>query len=154
MSGRGGNIGFSNQEFLNSALGKATVKAVNDIVQQLSSYDVPESGRTHRMADAANKIAAEAQAAIQALKQTAGKVLAVVNKSTVIVSLGSKHGYKNGDKLKVYEVVETKDDKGTVVFTEEKFAGDLVLDSVQDERSKGTYAGTAEVKSGWTVKAQ
>jgi hypothetical protein len=153
VSGRGGNIGFSNQEFLNSALGKATVKAVSNIVQQISMVDVPESGRMHRLSQAAKKVENETKATADALRQTAGKVLAVVNKSTVIVSLGSKQGFKPGEKLKIYEVVDTKDDKGNVVFTEEKLAGEVTLDSVQDERSKAIYAGTTEIKSGWTVKA-
>jgi hypothetical protein len=81
-------------------------------------------------------------------------VLAVVNKNIVIVSVGSKQGFKNGDKLALFESVEIKDDKGAVVFTEEKPAGEITLESVQEERSKATYAGSSEVKSGWAVKAK
>ena len=115
---------------------------------------LPESGRTHSKLAAAQKVDADAKATLEALRQTTGKILAVVNKTTVIVSLGTKQGFKGGEKLKVYELVETKDDKGTVVFTEEKLAGEVTLDTVQDDKSKGTYAGAAEVKSGWTVKVQ
>lgn len=152
VSGHGGKIGFNNQEFMNSALGKATVKAVSSIVQQVASVSLPESGRSQSKAQAVKKLETEAQAALNAMKATEGSILAVVNKNTVIVSLGSKHGFKNGEKLKVYETIDTKDDKGQVVFTEEKPAGEVTLDNVQDERSKATYLGTADVKSGWKVK--
>lgn len=152
VQGHGGRIGFGNQEFMNSALGKATAKAVTNIVSDLVSLQLPESGRLRSKADAQAQQNAQAQAALDAAKQTPGKVLAVVNKTTVIVSLGSKQGFKSGDKLKLYETTDIKDDKGQVVFSEEKLAGEVTLDSVQEERSKATYSGSAEIKSGWTVK--
>lgn len=154
IGGRGGNIGFENHEFMNSALGKATVKAVETIMADVSGVSLPESGRRINQAQIAQQVQGAAQAAVTALRGTPGKVLAVVNKSTLIVSLGSNQGFKNGDKLKVYEALEIKDDKGVVVFTEEKLAGEMTLDAVQEDRSKGTFLGSAEVKSGWTVKAQ
>jgi curli biogenesis system outer membrane secretion channel CsgG len=154
VNGHGGNIGFNNKEFMNSALGRATVKAVSNIVQQLASIDLPESGRLHSKAVAAKKVDDATQAATTALRQTPGKVLAVVNKTTLIVSVGAKNGLRAGEKVNVFELVETKDDKGTVVFSEEKLAGEATLDSVQDDRSKATFLGTAEVKSGWTVRAK
>jgi curli biogenesis system outer membrane secretion channel CsgG len=154
VEGHGGNIGFGNEEFMNSALGKATAKAVTKIVQDLSSFDPPESGRSRQKAQSAAKVDSAAQAAATALKQTPGKVLAVPNKTTLVVSLGSKHGLKSGDKLNLYEVSEIKDDKGAVVFAEEKLVGEITLDSVQDERSKATCAGNFDVKPGWVVKAK
>ncbi len=152
IGGRGGNIGFDNHEFMNSALGKATVKAVNTIIADVGNVDLPASGRSQSKAQIVQKQQSEIQAVSSALKQTPGKVLAVVNKTTVIVSLGSKQGFKAGDKLKLFEAVEIKDDKGTVVFTEEKAAGEVTLDNVQDDRSKASYAGAEEVKVGWIVK--
>jgi curli biogenesis system outer membrane secretion channel CsgG len=153
VNGHGGNIGFANHEFMNSALGKATAKAVTNIAAQLVSVQLPESGRLKSKAQAQAKEQAFVQAAVDSAKATPGKVLAVVNKTTIIVSLGSKQGFKNGDKLKVYALEETKNDKGEVVFTEEKFAGEATLDNVQEEKSKATYSGTAEPQTGWTVKA-
>ena len=152
IQGHGGNIGFQNQEFMNSALGKATAKAVTNIVQDLVALNLPESGRRQNQANAQTQKQTAAQAIADAAKSTPGKVLAVVNKTTLIVTLGSNHGFKAGDKLKLYETVDTKDDKGAVVFTEEKLAGEVTLDSVQEDKSKATYSGTAEVKSGWVVK--
>jgi curli biogenesis system outer membrane secretion channel CsgG len=154
VDGHGGNIGFSNKEFMNSALGKATAKAVTNVVQELATANLPESGRLRSKAQAAGKQAAEVKAATDALKQTPGKVLAVVNKTTMIVSLGGKHGFKAGDKLGLYETVDTKDDQGNVVFSEEKLAGEVTLEAVQEERSKASYTSSSDAKTGWVVKAK
>lgn len=152
VHGNGGNISFDNQEFMESALGKATVKALNQIMRDVGSASLPASGRSKSKSAAAAKAEQEAGAAAAALRSTVGKVLAVPAKSVVIVSLGSKHGFKSGDKLHVYETVDTKDEKGNVVFTEEKLVGEVTLDSVQEERSKANYSGSVELKSGWVVK--
>lgn len=153
VKGHGGNIGFENKEFMNSALGKATVKALNSIIQQVSNTTLPESGRSKSKGAKAEKETAAANAATEALKNTPGKVLAVPTKGVVIVSLGSKQGFKNGDKLKLYQAVDTKDDAGNVVFTDEKLVGEVTLDAVQEDRSKARYEGDLEVKQGWVVKA-
>jgi curli biogenesis system outer membrane secretion channel CsgG len=152
VQGHGGRIGYQNQDFMNSALGKATAKAVTNIVEEVIAFNPPESGRVRSKAAVQSQQQAADQAAADALRSTPGKVLAVVNKNTVIVSLGSRHGFRAGDKLKIYEVLDTKDDKGAVVFSEEKLYGELTLDSVQEERSKATYGGSGEVKTGWVVK--
>ncbi|MRR31080.1 hypothetical protein EG834_12335, partial [bacterium] len=152
INGHGGGIGFKNQEFMNSALGKATAKAVTNIAMEVASVSVPESGRAKKQAANKARQQGDEQAVANAIKATPGKVLAVVDKGTVVVSLGSKQGYKAGDKLAIYETVDIKDDKGAVVFSEEKLAGEVVLQAVQDERSKASYSGSAEPKSGWVVK--
>jgi curli biogenesis system outer membrane secretion channel CsgG len=154
VQGHGGHIGFQNEDFMNSALGKATCKAVTNIVEELLAFNPPESGRMRSKSQIQNQQQTAEQAALNALRESPGKVLAVINKTTLIVSLGGKQGFKPGDKLKVYELVETKDDKGAVVFTEEKLYGEVTLDSVQDERSKATYGGSGEVKVGWVIKAK
>ncbi|MBI3414689.1 MAG: hypothetical protein HY043_05110 [Verrucomicrobia bacterium] len=153
IGGRGGMIGFQNSEFMNSALGKATVKAIAKIMSDVTIMNVPPSGRKQAKAKVAENQKAEADAVVAALKNTPGKVLAVPAKGVLIVSLGSKQGFKAGDKIKLYESTDTKDDKGNVVFTEEKLVGEIILDSVQEDRSKASYVGTLEVKAGWTVKA-
>jgi curli biogenesis system outer membrane secretion channel CsgG len=153
VNGHGGNIGFKNEEFMNSALGKATVKALNMIMADVANVQVPASGRRMTKEKGEKQQQAVAEAAALAAKSTPGKILAVPARNTVIVSLGSQQGLKSGDKLKVYETVDTKDDKGQVVFTEEKLVGEITLDSVQADRSKATYSGSTELKSGWAVKA-
>jgi len=154
IAGHGGGIGFDNKEFMESALGKATVTALTQITDEVKPLNLPGSARAQQKAAQAGQQAAVANAAAQALHATPGKVLAVVGKDVVIVSLGSNQGFKNGDKLNLYQTVDTKDASGAVVFTEEKLVGEIVLQSVQADRSKASYAGDAEIKAGWAVKAQ
>ena len=153
VNGHGGTIGFNNSEFMNSALGKATVKAINKIMMDVSGMDVPASGRHQSREKTVQKEKASADAALTALKSAPGKVLAAPAKGVVIVSLGSKQGFKAGDKVKLYEAIDTKDDKGNIVFTDEKLIGELTLETVQEDRSKASYDGAAEIKAGWVVKA-
>lgn len=150
VTGHGGGIGFDNKEFMESALGKATVTALNQITAEVRPLTLPESGRRKQKAGAASQQAAAAQA----VRATPGKVLAVAGKDAVIVSLGSNQGLKAGDKLDLYETVDTKDASGAVVFTDEKLVGEVVLQSVQADRSKAAYSGNADVKAGWVVKAK
>jgi len=152
--GHGGNIGFDNKEFMDSALGKATVKALSQITVELKPVPLPESGRRKQKAAVANQQAQASTAAVEAMRATPGKVLAVAGKDTLIISLGSKQGFKDGDRLNLYETVDTKDDQGKVVFTEEKLVGEITLQSVQEERSKASYSGAQTVKAGWVVKAK
>ena len=154
VDGHGGGIGFKNSEFMNSALGKATVKALSNIVAEVVLTELPESGRHKSQTGKAATATAKEQSALQALHKIPGKVLAVPSKSALIVSLGSKHGFQAGDKLLIYEPIDTKDDKGEVVFTEEKLVGEVALESVQEERSKANYTGAAPVKPGWIVTAK
>ncbi len=154
ISERGGHIGFDNQEFMDSALGKATVKAVNGIIAEVQGVQLPVSGRQQQRAKAAATQQAAVATVQAALRATSGKVLAVPAKGVLVVALGSRHGFKNGDTLKLYETVDLKDENGQVVFTEEKLVGEVTLDAVQEERSKASYAGEAAVKAGWVVKAE
>ncbi|MCU0783836.1 MAG: hypothetical protein MUF81_07260 [Verrucomicrobia bacterium] len=154
VGGHGGNIGFNNHEFMNSALGRATVKAVSNIVSDVAYVDLPESGRRKAQATGQLQQANQAAAAQAAVHSTPGKVLAVPAKGVVIVSLGSKQGFKSGDKLQLFQTIDTKDDKGAVVFTEEKLVGEVSLDAVQEEKSKANYSGNADVKTGWVVKVK
>lgn len=154
IGGSGGTIGFDNKEFMDSALGKATVAALAQITSEMQAVSLPESGRSKQKNAQTAQAAAATAAAADALRNTPGKVLAVAGKDAIIVSLGTKHGFKAGDKLNLYETVETKDDKGEVVFSEEKLVGEITLQSTQEERSKASYSGDAAVKTGWVVKAK
>ena len=150
IGGSGGNISFGNSEFMDSALGKATEKTLQQIIADVQGTTLPESGRVKQKAG----LAAKTSAANDALKHTPGKVLAVASKDTIIVSLGSKLGFKEGDKLELYQTNDVKDDKGNVVFTDEKLVGELTILSVQDDRSRASYSGDLTVQQGWTVKAK
>ncbi len=149
----GGGIGYHNQEFMNSALGKATVKAIGLIMTDVAKVSLPVSGRQQAKDKNIQKQQESAKSVETALKAMPGKVLAVPSKGILIVSLGTEQGFKAGDKLKLFETIDTKDEKGEVVFSEEKPAGEVTLDSVQAQRSKATYQGSGDPKPGWVVKA-
>ena len=150
VGGNGGHIGFDNQEFVDSALGKATVKALSQIIADLQPTTLPQSGRVKQKA----ALSAKESAANDALKHTPGKVLAVAGKDAIIVSIGSKQGFKEGDKLNLYETTDMKDTQGNVVYTDEKLVGEITLQSVQEDKSRAAYSGDLTVKQGWTVKAK
>lgn len=154
IGGRGGRIGFDNKEFMDSALGKATVKALVSMTSELRGTPLPESGRHKQKAGAAGAQAAAQAAAVAAVKATPGKVLALAGPGVVVVSLGSQQGFKTGDKLNLYETVDTKDEKGEVVFTDEKLVGEITLQAVQEERSKAACDANLAVKAGWVVKGK
>jgi hypothetical protein len=136
-------ISYGNPTFINSALGKATAKAVTDIIKQLDAINLPKPGRVTKV-----------KTANDALKHTPGKVLAVADKDAIIVSLGSKEGLKAGDTLELYQPSDVLDDKSNVVFSDEKLVGEITLQSVQDDKSRASYSGDVQVKQGWTVKAK
>jgi curli biogenesis system outer membrane secretion channel CsgG len=136
-------LGYEDPEFMNSAFGKATSKAIANIVGHLAAVPLPESSRAGNL-----------KAGTEALKHTPGKVLAVAGKDTIIVSLGGKQGFKAGDKLMVYQTNDVKDEKGNVVYSEEKAVGELTIVSVQDDRCRASNTGDFAVQQGWTVKAK
>jgi curli biogenesis system outer membrane secretion channel CsgG len=150
IGGKGGNIGLDNKEFMDSALGKATVTAMNQIITDVQTTTLPESGRAKQK----SALATKESAAADAVKRTPGKILAVASKDTVIISLGSKLGFKEGDKLNLYETTDVKDDKGNVVFSDEKLVGEITLQSVKEDTSRASYSGDVAIKQGWTVKAK
>jgi curli biogenesis system outer membrane secretion channel CsgG len=171
VGGRGGRIGLDNKEFMNSALGKATVKAIALIVNDVSTLSLPTSGRQKNKAIAAaaeQQVAATSTAATKPaetatgavvpaaidVRNSTGKVLAAPNKEAVIINLGRQHGFKSGDRLNLFELNEIKDDQGVVVFKDEKLAGEIVLKQVEDDRSKATYSGDLVVKQGWVVRGR
>ena len=150
VDGHGGNISMGNHEFMDSALGHATQKTLAQIIAEVQGTSLPVSGRVKQKAGQA----AQADAATESLKHTPGKILAVASKDTIIISLGSKQGFKEGDKLNLFQTNDVKDDKGNVVFTDEKLVGEITLSNVQADRSRATYNGEAPVQQGWTVKAK
>ncbi|HNQ72878.1 MAG TPA: CsgG/HfaB family protein [Verrucomicrobiota bacterium] len=154
VGGRGGNIGFDNKEFMESALGKATVKALAQIIDEVRPVPLPESGRHKQKATAANQQVAATAAAAAALRSTPGKVLAAPSNQAIIISLGTQHGFKDGDKLNLFATEDVKDDQGNVVFTDEKLVGEITIQAAQAERSRATYEGGLTIKAGWTVKAK
>lgn len=136
--------GFSNnREFRDSALGKATMKAIAQIVDQVKKLDIGPGGRTL----AAQSAAAEKAASLRNVK---GAVQMVDGKE-IWVSLGSKNGFQKGDKLKIYKPVEKKNSKGVVVATTYEVVGEITLVKVQKDKSMGEYSGSAQISEDWAV---
>ena len=154
IGGHGGDISFGNHEFMDSALGRATEGTLKEIISDVQGTTLPQSGRVKQKSAIAAKSSAASQAVAQAARSTPGKVLAVASKDAIIISLGTKNGFKDGDKLNLYETKDVKDDKGNVVFTDEKLVGELTISSAQEDRSRATYSGDLTVQQGWTVKAK
>jgi curli biogenesis system outer membrane secretion channel CsgG len=150
---RGGlGSGFVRQhEFLDSALGKATVKAIDQIVAQVSQTSIGPGTRARLQQAKADAEAANQQAVQDALRATPGEVRAVTPQF-VIVSLGANHGLNPGDKLDLYEVNEVHNKKGEVVMRDEKRVGEVVVESVQAETSKARYDGAMKPEEGWVVR--
>lgn len=136
--------GFSNnREFLDSALGKATVKAVNIIVANASKLSLGSGGRTTIQAE-------EAKTANLGLRRVIGSVDLVDGKE-IWISLGSKNGFAKGDKIKVYKPIEKKNQAGKVILTVKKEVGEIVLSKVQKDKSMGEFKGSETVSEGWLV---
>ncbi|HEY0552206.1 MAG TPA: CsgG/HfaB family protein, partial [Verrucomicrobiae bacterium] len=139
-----GGSGFSNnREFLESALGKATVKAINVIVEDVKKINLGPGGRTTIQAE-------ETKTASLALRRVIGTVDLVDGKE-VWISLGSKNGFAKGDKIKIYKPLEKKNQAGKVILTIKKEVGEIVLSKVQKDKSMGEFKGAETVGEGWLV---
>ncbi len=136
--------GFSdNREFMDSALGKATMKAINQLVEQVRPLKLQPGARTQNAAN-------DAAAASAALRNVKG-VVKMVDGSEIWISLGANNGFNKGDKVKIYKPVEKKNKKGEVIATTYELVGEMVLTKVQKDKSVGQYSGSAQVSEDWVV---
>ena len=136
--------GFNdNREFMDSALGKATMKAIAQITAKVSTLNVGPGARTLNAAT-------EAAAASSALKNVKGVVKLVEGKE-VWVSLGANNGFAKGDKVKIYKPVEKKNKKGEVVTTAYEPVTEIILTRVQKDKSMGENTTGAEVNEDWAA---
>lgn len=143
--------GFSeSQEFMDSALGKATMKAIADIVSKLREMQLAPGARSQAIAAAAAGESKAQEAAKSALRKTKGTVKMVEGKD-IWVSLGANHQFAKGDKVKIYKPIEKKNKKGEVVATVYELAGEISLTKVQKEQSLGRYDGSAAIEEGWVA---
>jgi curli biogenesis system outer membrane secretion channel CsgG len=134
--------GFNNnREFMDSALGKATMKAIAQIVEKVKTLDVGPGARTLNNESAAS-------AAAVALRNVKGIVKLVEGKE-IWVSLGANNGFSKGDKVKIYKPIEKKNKKGEVVAMTYEPAAEIILLKVQKDKSMGEYSGLAPVSEDW-----
>lgn len=136
--------GFSdNREFLDSALGKATMKALNQIMADIKRLNLAPGARTLNN----EKQASAEHDAKRAIKGT----VKMVDGNEIWVSLGANNGYAKGDKVKIYKPVEKKNTKGEVIAVTYELAGEMTLTKVQKDKSVGQFTGTAKVCEDWAV---
>ncbi|HSB08937.1 MAG TPA: CsgG/HfaB family protein [Blastocatellia bacterium] len=147
-----GAINFSDRSFLDSMVGRATLKSIADIINKMDHNFL--ANRTSGSADIKGKEASARGAAEAAAQGAPGKILAVISNQLVIVSLGGAQGLKLGDKLKVFKEVGVTDSKGKVVYSEEKEIGTLTVTDVQADRSKTAVTGGAGFAEGMIVRKQ
>jgi len=147
-----GAINFSDRSFLDSQVGRATMKAIGDVIGKMDHNFL--SSRTSGSGEIKAQEAAARDAAETAASQAPGKILAVVSNQLIVVSLGANTGLKIGDKLKVLKPENVTDSKGKVVFTEEKEVGLLVVTDVQADRSKASVVSGAGITEGLIVRKQ
>jgi len=134
--------GFNNnREFMDSALGKATMKALADIVAKVGVLQIGPGTRVQQAE-------AEAAAGAAAMRNIKGIVKMVEGKE-IWVSLGTANGFAKGDKVKIYRPVEKKNKKGEVVATTYDVVGEIVLLKVQKDKSMGEYSGAAQISEDW-----
>ena len=137
--GAWGGGGFSNnREFMDSALGKATMKALAQIIDKVKTLNVGPGARSLNNA-------AEAAQNAAAIRNVKG-VVKMVDGSEIWVSLGSANGFAKGDKIKIYQPVEKKNKKGEIVATTYAPVAEIILSKVQKDKSMGTYSGSSKIE--------
>jgi curli biogenesis system outer membrane secretion channel CsgG len=133
-----GTGGFNNnREFMDSALGKATMKALAQIIDKVKTLNVGPGARTINNAN-------EAAAGAAALRNVKG-VVKLVDGNEIWVSLGGNSGFAKGDKIKIYQPIEKKNKKGEVVATTYEPVAEIILLKVQKDKSMGTYTGSGKI---------
>jgi curli biogenesis system outer membrane secretion channel CsgG len=137
------DFGTDNSEFMASALGKATMKAISNIVDKVAPLNLAPGKR-----GAVNQ--ANADAAKLALRSVKG-VVKLVDGKEIWVSLGAKIGFAAGDKIKIYKPIERKNSKGEVITTTFQEAAEIVLSKVQEGMSMGEYTGPAKISEDWAA---
>ena len=71
-----------------------------------------------------------------------------------VVSLGTTHGLKPGDKVEIYQITEVRNKKDQVVMRDEKRAGEATVLSSQADKSKIRCEDGLTPEEGWVVRAQ
>src|SRR5437879_1261589 len=128
---------------MDSALGKATMKALADLVEQVKKLNI---GPGSRALNAANN----ASAAAAAQRNVKGLVKMIEGKE-IWISLGANNGFAKGDKIKIYKPIEKKNKKGEIVTTTFAPVAEIILTRVQKDKSMGEYSGSETISEDWVV---
>ena len=139
-----GESGFNNnKEFRDSALGKATMKAIAQITEKVRTLQLGAGARSAIVASATQEQAAT-------LRSVKG-VVKLVDGKDIWVSLGATNGFAKGDKVKIFKPVEKKNKKGEVVAITYDLVAEIVLLKVQKDKSMGEYTGTVAIAEDWAA---
>jgi hypothetical protein len=150
--GTGLGSGFvRDQEFLESALGKATLKAIDQIVAELKQLNLGPGTRALQHVARQEKAAANQKAAVDALRAAPG-VVEAVTPQFLVVSLGEKQNLKPGDKLDLYQVSEVRNKKGEVVLRDEKRVGEGTVQTVAGDKCKVSFSPGLTPEEGWIAR--
>ncbi|HWN97425.1 MAG TPA: CsgG/HfaB family protein [Methylomirabilota bacterium] len=148
--GSWGGRGYSkSSEFMDSALGKATMKAIADISSQISGVKLTSSKRLLAQEERAEDVKNAKRAALNQLKQTPGEVL-LVDGNDIVVSLGTANGFATGDKLVVYKTLKRTNKSGKEIVMNELY-GEIELTAVGKAKSHARVKAGLKIEEGWTV---
>ena len=150
VGGVGGGVDVTSRSFLDSKVGRATVTAIDDLVNKIDT-----TALYRRTSGLKRLIDSETEARNQSERELAarpGKVLAAATDDSIVVSLGAAQGLKVGDQLEVSRPIEIRDTSGTVVFAEEKLVGILTVTQLQQDRSKTARLSGDAVAEGFIVR--
>ncbi len=138
--------GFNNnQEFADSALGKATMKAIAAIFGDVKTLDL-EAGVRHAPKNES------LQEERLAKRNTKGVVNYAANKE-IGVKLGASHGFAKGDKVKIYKPIAKKNSKGEVVMTTYELVTEITLSTVTKDQSSGACPAACAAYEGYLAAA-
>jgi curli biogenesis system outer membrane secretion channel CsgG len=150
--GSGGAIDVSSQSFLESQIGRATIKAIEQAIQTMDNNLLGRG--TSGAAALSRKEQANSQSLQMSLASAPGKILAVASGKVAIVSLGRRNGIRDGETLNVFEVKHIRDSRGSIVYTDERPIGLLRVTEVKEDRSKAIQIGGDALAEGYVVRRQ
>lgn len=119
-----GAIDITSKDWSESALGKASRKAVDALMKRLLGAKItPE-----------------------------GSVLAVIPGGEVIVDVGAFDGLHEGDRLDLLRQDRVTDSKGVVVWVDERRIGEVVVTDIRGDRARARLDGPGDVREGDRVR--
>lgn len=119
-----GRVSFDSDEFRDSMVGKATIKAIDAIAEKIIGHF-----------------------------PLTGAIIAVTG-DRIIIDLGEGTGISEGQKFKVIKEHLVKNEQGEVVFSEESEIGEVEITNIQLKSSMAKIiSGCTDVKEGDIVRA-
>ncbi len=119
-----GGVDVNSREWSESLLGRAARKAVDNVLKEL----------------------------LGSSPGAAGRVLAVAEDGTAVVSLGQRDGLRAGDTLELLSVSHIRDKAGDPVWTEETVVGRVRITEVRLDRSKAETLDGRTPEEGMPVR--